>query len=126
MQSLFAPGEGQGAAQHSAGGSAGKSFLYWGLGYRLYLQGAGSEASQGQWGEDEGYTAGGMRRAGAAPVVAPAFGHTGVGGSVGLYDASSDTSIAVTVNKLDFGMKPTKRLLEMLAFELRLPHLRMH
>lgn len=135
LQSLFAPGEGQGAAAKGAG-SGGKSFLYWGLGYRLYLPSSGARpggagaasgvSGSGAWSGSDGYTPGGMRIASSQPVVSPAFGHTGVGGSIGLYDASSDTAVAITVNKLDFSMRPTRHLLEMLAFEMRLPHLRLH
>lgn len=46
-----------------------------------------------------------------------AFGHAGIGGSIGLADPESGVAVAVTVNRLSFSLGPTKAFLRLVAEE---------
>ena len=46
-----------------------------------------------------------------------AFGHAGIGGSIGLADPESGVAVAITVNRLSFSLGPTKAFLRLVAEE---------
>lgn len=46
-----------------------------------------------------------------------AFGHAGIGGSIGLADPESGIAVAITVNRLSFSLGPTKAFLRLVAEE---------
>jgi len=46
-----------------------------------------------------------------------AFGHAGVGGSIGLADPAAGIAVAVTVNKLSGDLSATRALLRLVAEE---------
>ncbi|RYG53563.1 hypothetical protein EON66_08355, partial [archaeon] len=90
----------------------GEASQHFGLGYQVYSPGVTPSASAN--------TPAVASIGAGLPAQGAAFGHSGFGGSIGLYDANKQLAVGVTVNWLTTGKAATKAVLELLHNELGL------